>query len=312
MKLELGYVKRRKWSWTEKRLQQAKDVSDIVNDLIEYEPLTVRQIFYQLVAAGKRENTRSKYNDLSKLMTNMRVDGMLDWDIIDDRARRISDRIGFADAWEYVKLMCEALGNYQRRLVQGQDHYIETWCEKDALSMIFEDLSSDYCIQHATCRGFDSTTSLRKFVERAESAISQGQMPVLLYFGDFDPSGLAAGDATQQSLKERHGLNGIKFVRVALNQEQIEEHRLPHAFDAVKPTDSRTKRFVDRFGEYGACELDAIHPKLLREMTIEAIHSYLDKDLFWKQMEIESEERKKMAKLQERFLAEAKKILGEV
>jgi hypothetical protein len=51
MNLELGYVKRRKWSWTEKRQQQAADVVDIVNALMEYHPLTVRQIFYQLVAA---------------------------------------------------------------------------------------------------------------------------------------------------------------------------------------------------------------------------------------------------------------------
>ena len=49
-----------------------------MNALQDYQPLTVRQIFYQLVAAGKRENTRSKYNDLSKLITHMRVDGMLD------------------------------------------------------------------------------------------------------------------------------------------------------------------------------------------------------------------------------------------
>ncbi len=36
MKLELGYVNRRRWSWTEKRQQQADDVIDIVNALIEY------------------------------------------------------------------------------------------------------------------------------------------------------------------------------------------------------------------------------------------------------------------------------------
>jgi len=79
---ELGYVERRQWSWTDKRLLQAAEVIEIVNALQDYQPLTVRQIFHQLVAAGKRGNTRSKYNDLSKLITHMRVNGMLDWDII--------------------------------------------------------------------------------------------------------------------------------------------------------------------------------------------------------------------------------------
>ena len=312
MKLELGHVNRRRWSWTEKRQDQADDVIDIVNALIDYHPLTVRQIFYQLVAGGKRENTRSKYNDLSKLITHMRVDGMLDWDIIDDRARRISDKRGVEDAGEYAKRVSNYLGNYQRCLVQGQDYYIETWCEKDALSQIFEEVAWPYCIRHATCRGFDSATALWKFAERARVAISRGQQVMLLYFGDFDPSGLAAGDATQQSLLERYGLDDIGFIRVALNQEQVEEYHLPHAFDAVKATDTRAKRFIERFGEYGACELDAVHPKLLREMTVDSIESYLDMDLFWEQKDIEVAERQKMAELQERFLAEAKAILGNV
>lgn len=80
----------------------------------------------------------------------------------------------------------------------------------------------------------------------------------------------------------------------------------------MKATDTRHRRFIDRFGEYGACELDAIHPKLLREMTVKAIESYLDMDLFREQQEVESMERQKMADLQERFLAEAKTILGNV
>jgi hypothetical protein len=312
MNLELGYVERRKWSWTDKRLRQADDVLGIANGLVDYHPLTLRQIFYQLVAAGKRKNTRSRYNDLSKLVTNMRVDGMLGWDIIDDRVRRVSDKRGYEDAGEYAKQVGDFLGRYQRCLVQGQEFYLETWCEKDALSQIFEEIAWSYCIRHATCRGFDSATALWKFAERARTALSRGQQPVLLYFGDFDPSGLAAGDATQQSLLERYGLRAISFVRVALNQEQIEEFHLPHAFEAVKATDTRTKRFVERFGEYGACELDAIHPKLLREMTVEAIESYLDMGLFWEQQDIESLERQKMADLQERFLAEAKAVLGHV
>jgi hypothetical protein len=153
---------------------------------------------------------------------------------------------------------------------------------------------------------------LWKFAERANAAIAQGQQVVLLYFGDFDPSGLAAGDATQQTLRERHGLRNLNFVRVALNQYQIEELQLVHSFKAVKQKDTRTNRFIERFGEYGACELDAIHPRLLREMTIEAIENYLDMDLFDQQREIEVTERQKMAELQERFLAEAKSILGTV
>jgi hypothetical protein len=311
MNLELGYVERRKWSWTDFRVAQADDVIAVVNGLIDYQPLTLRQIYYQLVAAGKRENTRSKYIDLSRLIVAMRKDGMLPWEIIDDRARRISEKRGYEDAGEYVKQVGDFLGRYQRCLVQGQEYYLETWCEKDALSVILEEIAWPYCIRHATCRGYDSATCLKKFEERARAALSKGQCVVLLYFGDFDPSGMSAGDAIQQTLLERHEI-ATEFVRVALNQDQIEKYSLPHAFEAVKVTDTRAPRFIERFGEYGACELDAIHPKLLREMTVDAIEFYLDMDLFREQQEVESMERQKMAELQERFLFEAKTILGHV
>ncbi|MBU4232568.1 MAG: hypothetical protein L6277_16720 [Desulfobacterales bacterium] len=45
---------------------------------------------------------------------------------------------------------------------------------------------------------------------------------------------------------------------------------------------------------------------------MDAIESHLDMDLFREQEDIESVERQKMADLQERFLAEAKAILGNV
>jgi hypothetical protein len=309
MKLELGYVERRKWSWTNFRLAQADEVTAVVNELINYQPLTIRQIFYQLVAAGKRENTRSKYTDLSRLIVAMREDGMLPWEIIDDRARRLSDKRGYEDAGEYAKQVSDFLGRYQRCLVQGQEWYVETWCEKDALSVILEEIAWPYCIRHATCRGFDSRTMLHKFAGRAKAAKSRGQKPVLLYFGDFDPSGVAGGDATQQTLFESHGLE-IEFMRVALSQDQIEAYHLPHAFEAVKTKDTRAKRFIERYGKYGACELDALHPKVLRQITVNAIESYLDMELFKEQQEIEREEQRKMVELQQRFLAEAEAVLG--
>jgi hypothetical protein len=46
----------------------------VVKELKEYWPLTLRQIYYRLVAAGHLENTRSKYNDLSNLIKHMRLD----------------------------------------------------------------------------------------------------------------------------------------------------------------------------------------------------------------------------------------------
>ena len=127
--------------------------------------------------------------------------------------------------------MGKYLGRYKRCRVQGQEYYIDTWCEKDALSQIFEDVAWPYCIRHTTCRGFDSATALRKFAERARDAISRKQWVVLLYFGDFDPSGLAAGDATQQSLLE------LSRTAVTEAQENLRLVRVKYRNGDATPTD---------------------------------------------------------------------------
>ena len=67
---------RRGITWTRYRRKQAEQIISVVNGLSNYWPLTLRQIYYRLVAAGIIANTRSKYNDLSKLTKQMRLDGM--------------------------------------------------------------------------------------------------------------------------------------------------------------------------------------------------------------------------------------------
>ena len=51
-------------SWTKKRKEQANKIMEVVEDLEDYFPLTLRQVYYRLVAAEIIKNTRSKYNDL--------------------------------------------------------------------------------------------------------------------------------------------------------------------------------------------------------------------------------------------------------
>jgi hypothetical protein len=182
---------RQKWSWTSKRLEQADQVKEVTDELREYWPLTLRQIYYRLVAAGIRANTRSQYNDLSKLIKHMRLDSYLSWRVLEDRARRVSDKRGWEDHEEFLESEIDIfLEGYERCYVQDQERYVEVWVEKDALSRIFEDVAYPYCIRAVTCRGYQSVTFLADYRDRAREAIRRGQTPNILYFGDLDPSGI--------------------------------------------------------------------------------------------------------------------------
>jgi hypothetical protein len=260
-----------------------------------------------MVAKGYLENTKSKYNALSKLVVNMRYARTLPWDAMEDRARRVTDKKGYEDKDKFGQVIGDYLSKYSRCLVQGQEKYVELWIEKDALSRIYEEVAWPYCIRAVICRGYASVTFLNEFKERAEKAISKGQQPVILYFGDFDPSGIQMLEATKQTLEDDMGLWGIEFIRIALNPEQVSQYQLPHNFAAVKSSDTRSKRFIERFGYYG-WELDALHPQVQEDLAKSAIESQFDMELFQEQKQIEKIERAKIEKFRQKFLVELKNL----
>jgi hypothetical protein len=297
-------TKRRKCSWTDNRLQQGNRVMKVVRELKDYWPLTLRQIYYRLVAAGHLENTRSKYNDLSNLIKHMRLDDWVPWEVLEDRVRRVSEKRGWEDHNEFMKAhVDDFLEGYERCYVQDQERYVELWTEKDALSQVFEKVAYPYCIRAVTCRGYQSITFLDGFRQRARSAQNRRQIPVILYFGDMDPSGYQMLEAIKQTLEDEMDLWGVEYHRVALTPDQIMNYELPHDPQAVKVTDKRYRKYVQRFGDL-AVELDALHPQVLRELAVDAIESHFDMDLFREQMEVEQLEQERLASLKEKIMAD--------
>ena len=49
--------------------------------------LTLRQLYYQFVAAAIIPNEQSQYSKLSNMLVNARMYGMIDWNSIEDRVR---------------------------------------------------------------------------------------------------------------------------------------------------------------------------------------------------------------------------------
>jgi hypothetical protein len=49
--------------------------------------LTVRQLYYQLVARDIIENSQKSYKRITSIANDARLAGMLDWDAIEDRTR---------------------------------------------------------------------------------------------------------------------------------------------------------------------------------------------------------------------------------
>jgi hypothetical protein len=227
---------------------------------------------------------------LSKLVKWMRIDEMLPWNALEDRTRTVTSKRGWSSLNNFIdREMGSFLQGYTRCLVQGQDDYIEVWTEKDALFRIFDDVVWPYCIRAVVCRGYNSVTFIADFYTRAERALMKGQQPIVLYFGDLDPSGVQMLEATVETLEEELGLYGVEFKRIGLNPEHIALYDLPSDPTAAKMSDPRYKNYVERYGTV-AVELDAVHPDQLTSMISEAIASELDMELFQQQKDLELED----------------------
>jgi hypothetical protein len=271
-------------------------VKEKTESLEKYWPLTLRQIYYQLVADNTVSNKPSEYGMISKKLTDMRNDGEVSWDIMEDRTRREVTKRKFLEKADFIRVELGLFMKYYNRcLIQRQEKYVELWTEKDALSSVFVGIADNYCVTTVVCKGQLSTTFLKRYADRAKKAVGKGQKPVIIYGGDLDPSGWKIPISIEDRLWEEHDIN-VTIDRFALNPSQIEEYRLPQSPDAFKSKDPNAKEYKKEFGET-AVELDALKPADLENLIKTALSKHLDLESMEKEREIQTAEREEIKEL---------------
>lgn len=268
-----------------------ESVMEVLNRLRQYWPLTLRQVYYQLVQAGDIENNRNEYQRLSRVLVKARLQGLVKWDAIEDRSRSLLNSGGWGNAATFKQNeLDDFLAGYRRDLLQNQEVRPEIWVEKDALSRIIHDVAIDYCVHVVVARGFSSLSFKHQCAERIFSTHLKGQTTKILYFGDLDPSGWEMLPAMMKTLQEDLSLHDwVQCERVALIPEQVDRYQLPTDPDALKDTDPRAKKYRRQFGNL-AVELDALSPAVLQDMVKQAIKDSIDLDHFAAEQRAESEE----------------------
>src|SRR5215472_18468324 len=147
---------------------------------------------------------------------------------------------------------------YRKSLWTDADSYVEIWLEKDALAGVVLPVTSMYDVPLMVARGYASLS----FLHSAAEAINDLDVPAYIYhFGDFDPSGVNAGEKIEETLRELAPDAEIAFERIAVTPEQIADWDLPTR--PTKASDTRAKSF----GSIISVELDAIDPNVLRNLV---------------------------------------------
>jgi len=235
--------------------------------------LTLRQLYYQLVSRNIIPNREQAYKSLGNLVKNGRLAGLIDWDAIEDRGRRPVVLAEFDDLGDLLEA---AMRSYRLPRWEGQNHYIELWTEKDALSGVLAPLASEYHVTLMVNKGYSSWSAMfdaaqQRFLEHRDCDVL-----ALLYLGDHDPS----GEDMVRDIRERLNLLSwgleIAVEKVAITWDQVHQYEPPP--NPTKKTDSRTKAYVAKYGPE-CWEVDALPPNVLQSLVRSSIESHLDKGL---------------------------------
>ncbi|MFV2064847.1 MAG: DUF2399 domain-containing protein, partial [Chloroflexota bacterium] len=232
--------------------------------LTEQRPMTVRQVFYQLVPSGVIEKTEREYKQtVCRLLAEMRLEGTVPFGWIADSTRWMRKPRTF-DSAEDALLATARL--YRRSVWRDQHEYVEVWLEKDALAGVLYAVTGDYDVPLMVTRGYASLSLLH---EAAEAIAAQGKPTTIYYFGDLDPSGVDIARNVEERLTEFAPKADITFERVAVTPEQVDLLGLPTR--PTKMTDSRSRNF---HGD--SVEVDAISATTLREMARTSIEAHIE------------------------------------
>jgi len=270
---------------------------DIINEYANQGfDLTLRQLYYQFVSRGFIENKEAEYKRLGNLINDARLAGMIDWNCIVDRTRKIKSNSHWSQPSEIVT---DCINAYKIDKWEGQRYRPEVWIEKDALIGVIENICIQNDVSYFSCRGYVSQSSMWRASERLIDYSQQEQIPVIIHLGDHDPSGI---DMTRDIYDRlflfmqdcTSGLYNLEVNRIALNMKQIKQFNPPP--NPAKITDTRVKDYIKKYGNE-SWELDALEPTLIRSLIEEAILDLRNHDLWVKKSKQELKDKSILKKI---------------
>lgn len=288
---KIAYINKRFKVETRRIIEKANEI--ILEYASEGMGLTLRQLYYQFVSRDIIANKQSEYKRLGKIISDARMAGYIDWYAIEDRTRNLKGNYHNTDPGQAIDdaLDCFMLDKWENQLYRP-----EVWIEKEALIGVISGICSKLDVPYFACKGYTSQSEMWRAARRMQIYENRGQTPVIIHLGDHDPSGI---DMTRDII-ERHQtfMGGIKVERIALNYDQIKKFDPPP--NPTKLTDTRAGGYIDEFGR-SSWELDALEPRIIRELIESKVKKYMNPVLLSETMEKEEKYREILEKVRDNW-----------
>jgi hypothetical protein len=228
---------------------------------------------------GKADPKDQAYKWVSGLLVEARENGDFPWHGIVDTGRRTIHRYRGKSLQEFSDGCQKAY--YVLDPWRLQEKRIEVWVEKDDMADALDRIVRELRIPIYVAKGYGSATVKNDACKR----YGDGSRHVLLYCGDFDPSGIDI----ERELKENLAANGVYPIieRVTLTYEHTLQLPPSTAID-LKESDTRTKRFKELYPGSKGYELNIVGTRRLEEYLLTAINKYMDMAAYDAAIELEN------------------------
>jgi hypothetical protein len=153
----------------------------------------------------------------------------------------------------------------------------EVWSEKGTVRGVLQPVLDKYAVGFRVLHGFSGATTVHDVAEDDD-----GRELIVLYVGDFDPSGMFMSEADLPKRLSEYGGDHVTLKRIALTRSQV--RGLPSFPATDKKKDPRFKWFRSNHGNW-CWELDAMDPNDLRDCVEKAIKKLIE-PVAWKRCEI--------------------------
>jgi len=246
-------------------------INDVIDDCIRrygVEP-SVRLILYRLRDLGLLPATEPAYKALSRMLTKWREEVIVDWRKIRDA--REERTISYMEPIEYYResllTVDEMIEIVKRRIENEFNVDVNPWMDQKYRIIVHVEKNGDYYLVkrlveevwpfgvyaiHSSA-GYDSTRWKFELSDIVKRISDQGYTPVILSFGDLDPSGVDIDRDFVEKVKKYSAVQNLIWERVAVTKDQVERYGLTGYFRSDEEylrfmRDSRRKKFEERFG----------------------------------------------------------------
>jgi hypothetical protein len=238
-------------------------------------PITGRGIGYKLFTAGLISSmAKNEMQRVYRLLREAREEGTIPWDWIVDETREIERVSTWGNPADYARCVARS---YRRDFWNQQPHRVQVWSEKGTVRGVLAPVLDRYAVGFFPVHGFTSATAVHDLAEDDD-----GRPLIVLYVGDFDPSGMFMSEEDLPARFNKYDGDHITLRRIALTVGQLEG--LPSFPADTKRKDPRYKWFVANYGRH-CWELDAMDPNDLRDCVEREIVNLIE-PVAWRRCEV--------------------------